>query len=108
MAATFEVSVSELHTGATNLAGDSAALTAAATSAGGAIDQAAAAVPGGRLVAALGALGDEVATRCAQMGTAITGAGTTLSANAARYAGDDAAAAGALNAAMTFGAQVAL
>ena len=108
MAGTFEVTVSELRTGASNLAEDSTDLSGAGGDATGAISAAGAGVPGGPLAGALATFGQTVGQRCADMAGAIAGAGTTLSANAGRYESDDAAAAGALNAQMTFAQQVAL
>ena len=104
----YDVTVSELRTGASNLTDDSTDLTAAGTDATGAISVAGAGVPGGPLAGALATFGQTVGQRCADMATAITGASTKLDDNAGRYESDDAAAAGALNAQMTFAQQVAL
>ncbi len=98
MAEAFDVTLAELDAGARGLATDSTRLATAAARGGGAISQAGSGVPGGPLVAALDALGDEVSTRCSETTAAIATAGTTLTADAERYSSDDTSAAAALGA----------
>lgn len=93
MAGMYDVAPAELRTGASGLGDDGASLAGAGATCTGAIATAAGAVPGGGLVGALGMLGEVTGERCAEMTTAIEGAGANLTTSATRYEHDDMVAA---------------
>lgn len=95
MPAGFTVTASDLHAGSGDLATDADDVGAARTAATSALAAAAASVPGGPLVGALGNLAEETGERFGAVAEAVSGAGTMLTANAQRYKSDDASAASA-------------
>lgn len=95
----FEVDLPTLRTTATSLDGDAASITTAGTDASSAAGEAGAACDGGALATALRAFATEIAARTESASADAGGAGTTLTGNADRYAGDDSSARGRLDAA---------
>ncbi|MBC3762303.1 hypothetical protein ACUN7V_10755 [Quadrisphaera oryzae] len=90
MGALFEVDLPDLHTGATQLATDAGDVTQATTGGAGACTSAGSACGGGPLAAALARLAGDTTSRGGTASRDVATGATTLTANAERYAADDA------------------
>ena len=95
--AAFEVDLPTLRSTATSLADDAAAVGTAGSDAAGAATDAGAACDGGALATALRGFAREMTARARSASTDTAYAGTNLTGNADRYAGDDSSAASGLD-----------